>query len=141
MMSVVGCNHNRQSTQNGNTNDSISTDTSGYYMEFRTMSDMDMWLRVSSSDLKTSQLKRLADAYNAATVMNSIITDFDLQMRGFDLDDVIVAIKSIDVTRVEESEVKSKLLSYKREMLYLLSVNPDSVNQEIHNPWKAKDDL
>lgn len=146
-VSMFCCNQNKQSTQNGNDNgvsnsaNNIADKSSGNYMDFCTMSDLDMWLRVSPSDLKTEQLKRLADAYNAATVMNSIITDFDLQMRGFDLDDVIKAIKSIDVTKVNKPEVKSKLLAYKKEMLYLLSVNPDSVNQELHNPWKAKDDL
>jgi len=147
MVSMFCCNHNKQSKQNGNDKgvsnsaNSIAEKTSGNYMEFCTMSNLDMWLRVSLSDLKTEQLKRLADAYNAATVMNSIITDFDLQMRGFDLNDVIKAIKSIDVSKVKEPEVKSKLVAYKKEMLYLLSVNPDSVNQELHNPWKAKDEL
>lgn len=147
LFALISCNQNKQSAQNAkdnvvsNTADSIADKPSGHYMEICTISDMDMWLRVAPSDLKTEQLKRLADAYNAATVMNSIVTDFDLQMRGFDLNDVIKAIKSIDVTIVKDTEVKSRLEAYKKEMLYLLSVNPDSVNQELHNPWKAKDDL
>ena len=110
-------------------------------MEFITLSDEDLWLQVNSSSLKSDISKRLADAYNASVVQNSIMTDFDLQMRGYDLNDVVKAIKSIDVTRVKDAEVLNKLNAYKKEMLYLLSVNPDSVNQDVHNPWKAKDEL
>ena len=121
--------------------DSLANDTNGHYMEFKTISNENLWLSVNSNTLKSEQSRRLADAYNAAVVMNSIITDFDLQMRGYDLDDVVKAISCIDVSVVKEPEVMKKLEAYKNEMLYLLSVDPDSVNQEVHNPWKAQDDL
>lgn len=92
--------------------------------------------------MKTEQLQRLADAYNYAVVMNSIMTDFDLQMRlVFEYDNAVAAIKGMNLTVVKDKETLSRLKAYKREMLYLLSVNPDSVDQNVHNPWKAKDDL
>lgn len=143
LMMSVGCsNQNKQSTQNENGNEVSKNTESGSDIEIGTISDMDMWLRMPPTDLKTEQSKRLADAYNAAVVMNSLITDFDLQMRlDFEYDNTVEAIKQMDISKVIDQETLSKLKEYKKEMLYLLSVNPDSVNQEIHNPWKAKDDL
>ncbi len=119
----------------------LPDDDSGHYMEIETISDKDLWLRVNPSSLHSELTRRLADAYNASVVMNNIMTDFDLQMRGFDLDDVVRAIKSINVTRVKDTEVQFKLKAYKEEMLYLLSIDTDSVDQNIHNPWKAYFDL
>ena len=127
--------------ENPQMTDSLANDTIGHYMEFKTLSNENFWLRVNSNTLKSEQSRRLVDAYNAAAVMNSIITDFDLQMRGYDLEDVVKAIRCIDVSVVKEPEVMKKLEAYKNEMLYLLSVDPDSVNQDVHNPWKAKDEL
>ena len=142
MMSVCCSNQNKQSMLNGNDNRVTNNTDSGYAIEIGTISDMDMWLRIPLTELKTGQSKRLADAYNAAVVMNSLITDFDLQMRlDFEYDNTVEAIKQMDISKVIDQETMSKLKEYKKEMLYLLSVNPDSVNQEIHNPWKAKDDL
>ena len=142
MMSVCCSNQNKQSMLNGNDNRVTNNTDSGYAIEIGTISDMDMWLRIPLTELKTGQSKRLADAYNAAVVMNSLITDFDLQMRlNFEYNNTIEAIKQMDISKVKDQETLSKLKDYKKEMLYLLSVNPDSVNQEIHNPWKAKDDL
>ena len=144
-----GCsqsNKNSQSANSGNINsdsigtDSIENDTAGHYIEIGTISDRDLWLRVNCSGI-SAQAQRLVDAYNAAVVSNSIITDFDLQMRGYMVDDVVEAIKSIEITKVKDQEVRGKLKAYKDEMLYLLSVDPDKVNQEVHNPWKAQDDL
>ena len=119
----------------------LPDDDPGHYMEIETISDKDLWLRVNPSSLHSELTRRLADAYNASVVMNNIMTDFDLQMRGFDLDDVVRAIKSINVTRVKDTEVQFKLKAYKEEMLYLLSIDTDSVDQNIHNPWKAYYDL
>ncbi len=129
-------------TSNGNTIDSdlIKKDTLGHFIEIGTLSDKDQWLRVNRSELST-QAKRLVDAYNAAVVLNSVITDFDLQMRDYLVDDVVEAIKRIDITRVQDQEVRTKLKAYKKEMLYLLSVDPGIVDQNVHNPWKARDDL
>lgn len=142
MMSVCCSNQNKQSMLNGNDNRVTNNTDSGYAIEIGTISDMDMWLRIPLTELKTGQSKRLADAYNAAVVMNSLITDFDLQMRlNFEYNNTVEAIKQMDISKVKDQETLSKLKDYKKEMLYLLSVNPDSVNQEIHNPWKAKDDL
>lgn len=124
------------------TEDSLSDDDSGHYIEIGTLSDRNLWLKVNPSSLHSSQSKRLADAYNASVVMNSLMTDFDLQMRlGFENDNVIEAIKGIDLSIVNDEKVLAKLKAYKKEMLYLLSVDPDSVDQKKHNPWKAKDDL
>ena len=145
----MGCsrgNKNSQNAYSGSINsdsidtDSIDNDTVGHYIEIGTISDMDQWLRVNSSDI-SAQAQKLVDAYNASVVLNSIITDFDLQMRGYMVDDVVEAIKSIDITKVKDQEVRGKLKAYKEEMLYLLSVDPDKVNQEVHNPWKTQDDL
>lgn len=141
----ASCNHSGKNHQTmgskDTTTDRLASDTSEYDIEFETLSDKDQWLRVSPSELKSDLLKRLVDSYNAAVVQNSIITDFDLQMRGYQLEEVVNAIKSIDVTKVKDLEVLNKLKAYKKEMLYLLSVNPDDVNQDKHNPWTAKDDF
>lgn len=121
-----GCsqsNKNSQSANSGNINsdsigtDSIENDTAGHYKEIGTISDRDLWLRVNCSGI-SAQAQRLVDAYNAAVVSNSIITDFDLQMRGYMVDDVVEAIKSIEITKVKDQEVRGKLKAYKKEMLY-----------------------
>lgn len=145
LMIAFGCGQNVRNKQIGSNNsnsnaDSLANDSFGHYMEFKTLSNEDLWLRVNPSS-NSNIIQRLLDAYNASVVQNSLLTDFDLQMRGYDLNDVIKAIKSIDVTIVKDEEVLNKLKAYKNEMLYLLSVNPDSINQEIHNPWLAKDNL
>lgn len=109
---------------------------------FSPISNQDLWLEISPSDVKSKQSKRLVDAYNAAVVMNSIITDFDLQLRFEDeYDNVVDAIKSMDINQVKDPETLSKLKDYKEEMLYLLSVNPNDVDQNVHNPWKANAEL
>lgn len=135
LLFVTSCKHS-ENTHQGEKNDEIE-----HSIEFETISDKDLWLKIDSSSLKSEQLNRLVDAYNATVVMNSIMTDFDLQMRGYELDDVVNAIKSIDITKIKDSEVLAKLKAYKEEMLYLLSVDPDKVDQNIHSPWKAIGDL
>lgn len=119
----------------------IENDTSGHYIEFETISDKDLWLKNNSSEMQSAQTKRLVDAYNASVVLNSIITDFDLQMRGYELEDVVSAVKTINVAKVTDPETSSKLKAYKKEMLFLLSADPDKVDQNKHNPWKAQDEL
>lgn len=147
LMLTLSCYSKCDSKQNGTKEkDTVAVDmgqdSSRVTTEFGTISDLNMWLRIPQSQLKTEQLQRLADAYNSAVVMNSIMTDFDLQMRlEFEHDDVVKAIKGINVTVVKDKEASSRLQAYKSEMLYLLSVNPNSVDQNVHNPWKAKDDL
>ena len=122
--------------------DSLINDSTCDDLDFGTISDLDMWLLVKPTDIKSKQIRRLIDAYNASVVQNSIMTDFDLQLRlGSEKDDVVNAIKTIEVSRVKDTEVQSKLQAYRKEMLYLLSVNLDEVDLKVHNPWKAKDDL
>ena len=146
-MFMASCKQNGHTSQSGekakdNVEDSLSCDVSGNYIDLRTISDMDLWLKTDPSSLHSSQSKRLVDAYNASVVMNSLITDLDLQMcMGFEDDNVIEAIKSMDLSIVNDREVLSKLKAYKKEMLYLLSADPDGVDQDKHNPWKAKYDL
>lgn len=150
VMMFVACGNGKQAVQEESENvDSVMTDSlgadsmdAGYLdgsMEIGTISDMNMWLRVSPSEVKTAQAKRLVDAYNASVVMNSLITDFDLQMRmGFMYKAVVDAVKGMDVTKVEDSEVRSKLQDYKKEMLYGLTADSSDVDYEKHNPWEAK---
>ena len=114
-------------------------DASEHYIEVKTISNKDMWLRNPAP--KSNLCQRLADAYNSAVVMNSIMTDFDLQMRFDMTDEVVEAAKIMDVTKVRELEVQDSLNAYKEEMLYMLSADPDSVDMNIHNPWKAYYDL
>ena len=117
-------------------------DDTAFALGYSTLSDRDLWLRANPSSANRKLIKRLTDAYNAAVAMNSIITDFDMLLRFSSMDkDVTEAIKSIDVTQVEDPEVVAKLKAYKKEMLYLLSVDPDSVNQDIHNPWVVTENL
>lgn len=142
-MAVITC----CGSQQGKINDSSvaegqEEDAMGHYIEIGTISDIDQWLEVDDSALKSITERRLADAYNASVVLNSLITDFDLQMRFEERnEDVAKAIRTIDVTKVKDKEVLSKLKDYKNEMLYLLSSNPDSIDQSIHNPWIAEDNL
>ena len=146
MMSAVSC--NQKTAEGGNENgvsnvaDSLSKDASNDSLEIGTISDLDLWLQINPSDLKTENLKRLADAYNAKVIVNSIFTDFDLQMR-FDSehDSAVEAITNMEISIVHDAETLSKLKEYKKEMLYLLSDNPGDVDQEVHNPWKAKGDI
>ena len=137
-MMLAACQHR----ESGNSSDSLAPDSGGHYIMIETLSDEDQWLKVSQKDLKSDLTRKLADAYNAAVVKNSIFTDFDLQMhfgRGEDM--VADAINSLDLTMIHDKDVSSKLKDYKKEMLYLLSSNPDEVDQTIHNPYKAEDDL
>lgn len=144
---MAGCKQNGHTSQGGNkakdnVEDSLSGDESGNYIDLRTISDMDLWLRIDPASLHSSQSRRLVDAYNATVVMNSLITDLDLQMRmGFEDNSVIEAIQGMDLSIVKDAEVLSMLKAYKKEMLYLLSADPDGVDQDKHNPWKAKYDL
>ena len=131
IMTLVGCSH-------GSSHSSMS-DVGEHYLEFRTISNEDMWLRNPAP--KSNLGQRLTDAYNAAVVMNSIMTDFDLQMRSDMTDEVVEAVKIMDVTKVREPEVQDSLNAYKEEMLYMLSADPDSLDMNIHNPWKAYYDL
>lgn len=135
LICVTSCKHT-ESTPQGDKVEEVEN-----YIEFETISDKNLWLKMDSSSLKSEQSNRLVDAYNASVVMNSIMTDFDLQMRGYELDDVVKAINSIDITKIKDSEVLAKLKAYKEEMLYLLSVDPEKVDQNIHSPWKANGDL
>lgn len=151
-MLIVGCNQKEAVSQGAKDVakdridiliDSIENDTSEL-MGYEMISDKDMWLKVNPSDVKSDLSKRLVDAYNASVVLNSIFTDFDLLMRFDDDDvkhDVEKAIKSLDVTKVKDPEILSKLTAYQKEMLYLLTVNPGDVDQSVHNPWKAQNDL
>ena len=144
---MAGCKQPAQTSQSGDkandkVEDGLSGDETGNYTDIRTISDMDLWLKIDPSSLHSYQSKRLADAYNASVVMNSLITDLDLQMRfGFEDDNVIEAIRGMDMSIVNDADVLSKLKAYKKEMLYLLSVNPNSVDHDKHNPWKVKYDL
>lgn len=143
MMSIISCGHSGMSSNDKDSKsaDSLSDDISDHVIEISTISDKDLWLRVNPATFKSDVSRRLVDAYNASVVMNSIMTDFDMQMRGYLFDDVVKAISNIDVNKIKDAEVLNNLKAYKKEMLYLLSVNPDSVNQNVHNPWKAQDDL
>lgn len=139
-----GCSAKQKTTESKDSiaADSLEDDTSGATEFGGTVSDVNQWLRVSSAELKTAALQRLADAYNSAVVMNSLLTDFDLQIcMDFEYDAAVKAIKKIDPTVVKDPETLAKLQAYKQEMLYLLTVNPDSVDQQVHNPWQAKYDL
>ena len=61
--------------------DSLINDSTCDDLDFGTISDLDMWLLVKPTDIKSKQIRRLIDAYNASVVQNSIMTDFDLQLR------------------------------------------------------------
>ena len=111
-------------------------------IEFETLSDKDMWLKVVHGEQMPYQLKRLIDSYNAFVIQNSIMTDFDMLMRiGLEPRDVIKKVEGINIERITDPEVRAKIKDYKQEMLFLLSVNPDSVDHNEHNPWRVKDQL
>lgn len=147
-MSVACCSQDKQTTPTENSDNVPDTtfnyvdDDTAFALGYSTLSDRDLWLRATPSSANRKLIKRLTDAYNASVAMNSIITDFDMLLRFPNEDEnVTKAIKSIDVTQVKDPEVVAQLKAYKKEMLYLLSVDPDSVNQDIHNPWIVTENL
>ena len=144
----VSCNQHAGSTRNNSTvdetilDDSLSNDTSTYSIKLPTLSDLDFWLQNNNSTTDPEKINRLTDAYNATVVMNSLITDFDLQMRfDSEYENVVKAIENINLTHIKDTETLSKINKYKQELLYALRNETDSINQNIHNPWKANDDL
>lgn len=147
-MSVTCSSQDRQAAQDDKSDnvpdttfDYVDNDTA-FDLGYSTISDRDLWLRANPSSANRKLIRRLTDAFNASVAMNSIITDFDMLLRFPRMDEAVAeAIKSIDVTQVKDPEVAAKLQAYKKEMLYLLSVDPDSVNQDIHNPWIVTENL
>lgn len=116
-------------------------DSIEYKIEISTISDVDLWITGNPYDSESERVVRLIDAYNSFLVVNSIMTDFDLQLIFECKDDVVKAIESFDVYQVQDSETVSKLIDFKNEMLYILAENFDSIDTDIHNPWKAKHEL
>lgn len=118
------------------------SDTTKYDFDVSTISNIDLWITGEPSDIPSEQITRLIDAYNSFVVVNSIITDFDLQMRfGDEYENVVKAIESFDFCKVQDSETLSKLIAFKNEILYLLRVDIDSIDTDIHNPWKAESEI
>ncbi len=143
---VLGCKQGA-TTKGGDVKDSVVVDSvpegsSGYEIDIETLSDKDLWLNSNLTYSDSQLLGKLVDAYNSFLVHNSIMTDFDTQMRFDDMhDSAVVAIKAMDVTKVKDPDVLRKLEDYKNEMLFLLSVDPDNVDKDQHHPWKARGEL
>ena len=117
-------------------------DSIEYVFEVNTISDIDLWITGNPTEVQSEQMTRLIDAYNSFVVLNSIITDFDLQMRfEGEYENVVKAIKELDICQVRDSETLSELTAYKNEMLYLLTEDVDSIDTDIHNPWRAEYEL
>ena len=118
------------------------SDSTEYEFEVSTISNIDLWITGEPSDVQSEQIIRLMDAYNSSVVVNSIMTDFDLQMRfGDEYENVVKTIESFDFCKVQDSETLSKLIAFKNEILYLLTVELDSIDTDIHNPWKAESEI
>ena len=116
--------------------DTLSCDTTNYTIELCPISGMDLWIDSSDMRVQSNLIMRLIDAYNSSVVMNSIITDFDLVMRfESEYENAIVGIMDMDITHVKDPETSSRLEAYKKEMLYLLTANSDTINKDIYNPW------
>lgn len=121
--------------------DSIS-DSIVYVFEVNTISDIDLWITRNPTEVQSEQTIRLIDAYNSSVVVNSIMTDFDLQMRFEDeYENVVKAIEGFDIYQVQDFETLSELTAFKNEILYLLTEDSDSIDTDIHNPWKAEYEL
>lgn len=117
-------------------------DSTEYEFEVSTISNIDLWITGETSDVQFEQIIRLIDAYNSSVVVNSIMTDFDLQMRfGEEYENVVKAIDGFDICQVQDPETLSKLIAFKNEILYLLKVDIDSIDTDIHNPWKAESEI
>ena len=120
----------------------INNDSLEHPIMLETLSDLNQWFNIKPEDAQSEQESRLIDLYNSAVIWASILTDFDLQNRfEFENENVLNAVKTIDVSIVKDQEIREKLSAYKKEMIYLMSVNPNDVDQDKHNPWKAADDL
>ena len=116
--------------------DTLFCDTTNYTIELCPISGMNLWIDSSDMRVQSNLIMRLIDAYNSSVVMNSIITDFDLVMRfESEYENAIVGIMDMDITHVKDPETSSRLEAYKKEMLYLLTANSDTINKDIHNPW------
>lgn len=122
--------------------DTLFCDTTNYTIELCPISGIDFWIDSSDMTVQSDLITRLIDAYNSSVVMNSIITDFDLVMRfESEYENVIAGIEDMDITHVKDPETFSKLEAYRKEMIYLLSADSDTINQEIHSPWIEKYNL
>lgn len=122
--------------------DTLFSDTTNYTIELCPISGIDFWIDSSDMTVQSDLIMRLIDAYNSSVVMNSIITDFDLVMRfESEYENAIAGIEDMDITRVKDPEIFSKLEAYRKEMIYLLSADSDTINQEIHSPWIEKYNL
>lgn len=116
--------------------DSLSEDSMSSLIELRTISDIDIFIRCKTSYKNRELINRLIDAYNSSVIMNNIITDFDLVMRFESVyENAIKGIEAINISYVKDRETNSRLEDYKKEMLYLIAVNSDTINKDIHNPW------
>lgn len=132
---------NSTDSENSNVLDNY-IDTTYFSDELCILSDIDFYLRKDTSSNNSKLLNRLIDCYNASVIMNSLLTDFDLQMRfDFKYEDVVKAVENMDIEQVNDAETLSKLKDYKKEMLYLLTADVDTVDQDVHNPWKSKYEL
>ena len=149
LMLIAGCMQNGNSSKYVKTEnvavfgiDSLEYEADNDNLGNETLSDKDLWLKVEQNEQMPDILKRLIDSYNASLVQNSIMTDFDMLMRfGLEPQDIIEDVKKINIERIKNPEVMEKLRDYKQEMLFLLSVDPDSVDHNEHNPWMSKDDM
>lgn len=128
-------------TQNKDTT-ITQNDSDEHVVMLEWLSDRNQWFSIKPEDALNEQETRLIDAYNSAVIWASILTDFDLQNRfEFENENVVNAVKAIDISIIKDKEIKQKLSDYKKEMIYFMSVNPDDVDQNKHNPWKSAEDL
>lgn len=136
---LISCSRVKQKDTNSNISvysNCLAEDSMTYSIELRTVSDIDFFLKHKTYSKKTEQINRLIDAYNSSIIMTSIITDFDLVMRFESVyKNVVKGIKDINIEYVKDRETYSRLEAYKKEMLYLLTTNSDTINKTVHNPW------
>lgn len=142
MVLFVCCNKSQ------NDNNDITSTTTGSSFEFSneenvpTLSDKDLWLRVNYSSLKSNISKQLVDAYNAAVVQNSIISDLETYIRFYQPINTKKAIESIDVTKVKDRETSNKLNAYKKEILHYYDYPFDGEFFDLlYDPWGDKNKL
>lgn len=120
----------------------INNDSLEHPIILETLSDINQWFKIKPEDAKSEQESRLIDVYNSAVIWASILTDFDLQNRfEFENENVLDAVKTINVSIVKDQEIREKLSAYKNEMIYFMSANSNDADQDIHDPWKAAQDL
>ena len=146
---LLGCNKTSNPTVNNNDSDIPFVENSeSDFLEYNIdevapMSNQNLWIKFDNSLSETETIYRLIDAYNSSVVMNSMFSDYEIVLLGnSECENEEVAMKNIKFEQyIKDAETLSKLNKYKQDLNNFLIVDIETLDPEVHSPWKSKDDL